>query len=407
MTMRDASLAKLLAARPPWRSSFLTQVSQEAQDLDAVSALYSALSESSAPPLTEELRPFLDRLIRTGQVEQAYLVWMQSLPPERLSRLGYLYNAGFEYPVSNLPFDWVFARVDSAMVELSSETVRRSCKSGLLAAEFRSHWYPTSSPCPPGTYRFTGREQSDSLANERGLRWRIFCLEQPDGSLMETPPLLGDTPWRTFAVTFEVTVDCPVQNLQLELPARVALEQEVSGAASFADLSIAKTLICGFAATAHGNSRAAEPLAIASGLEALNVIQTSPSWSVPMRNLTWIICALAFPGAAFAEDVSTPTRCETQAKSTCAPASSARLTSANGYRAFVAWRWFRGGQVGRVARCRRSSAGEAGLGGCGLWPLLSDPARPEFDGDVSRERRRALCSAALIGPERRGGGSAE
>src|SRR5688500_16465985 len=51
---------------------------------------------------------------------------------------------------------------------------------------------------------------------------------------------------------------------------------------------------------------------------------------MPMRNLIWIICALAFPGAAFAEDASTPTRCETQGKSTCAPAGSARLTAASG-----------------------------------------------------------------------------
>ena len=46
----------------------------------AVSALYSALGESPAPPLTEELRPFLDRLIREGQVEEAYVAWMQSCP---------------------------------------------------------------------------------------------------------------------------------------------------------------------------------------------------------------------------------------------------------------------------------------------------------------------------------------
>jgi hypothetical protein len=49
-----------------------------------------------------------------------------------------------------------------------------------------------------------------------------------------------------------------------------------------------------------------------------------------MRKLIWIICALAFPGAAYAEAVSTSTPCETQARSTCAPAASARLTSANG-----------------------------------------------------------------------------
>ena len=49
-----------------------------------------------------------------------------------------------------------------------------------------------------------------------------------------------------------------------------------------------------------------------------------------MRKVTWLICALALPGVAFADDISTPTRCETQAKSVCAPVSSARLTSATG-----------------------------------------------------------------------------
>ena len=44
-----------------------------------------------------------------------------------------------------------------------------------------------------------------------------------------------------------------------------------------------------------------------------------------------------------------------------------------------------------------------------MWPLARPvgAARPEFDGDVGRERRRALCGAAVVGPERRRGGSAE
>jgi hypothetical protein len=49
-----------------------------------------------------------------------------------------------------------------------------------------------------------------------------------------------------------------------------------------------------------------------------------------MRKVTWLICALALPGVAFADDVSTQTGCEMQAKSVCAPVSSARLTSATG-----------------------------------------------------------------------------
>ena len=55
-------------------------MSQEGQDLRAASALYSALGELSAPPGADELRPFLDRLIRTGQGEEAYVVWTQARP---------------------------------------------------------------------------------------------------------------------------------------------------------------------------------------------------------------------------------------------------------------------------------------------------------------------------------------
>ena len=96
-----------------------------------------------------------------------------------------------------------------------------------------------------------------------------------------------------------------------------------------------------------------------------------------MRKVTWLICALALPGVAFADDVSTQTRCETQAKSVCAPSRQpalprprvlcfcrAALVSPKSSRARL--------------RCRRSTAGETGLGGCGLWPLLSDAARPRI-----------------------------
>src|SRR3954469_24147610 len=49
-----------------------------------------------------------------------------------------------------------------------------------------------------------------------------------------------------------------------------------------------------------------------------------------MHKIPFLICALALPSAVFANDVSTQTPCETQAKSVCAPVSSARLTSATG-----------------------------------------------------------------------------
>ena len=91
----------------------------------------------------------------------------------------------------------------------------------------------------PGPYRFQGRERSQDLQNERGLRWRIACVGDDAETLGTTDLVSGDTPWRTFTVDFTVpTGKCPYQMLVLELPARAALETEVVGRVSYTDLDL-------------------------------------------------------------------------------------------------------------------------------------------------------------------------
>ena len=89
----------------------------------------------------------------------------------------------------------------------------------------------------PGSYRFQGRERAQALQNERGLQWRIACADGEGESLGTTDPLNGDIAWRPFAVDFTVpTGKCFYQYLVLELRARAALETEVVGRVSYADL---------------------------------------------------------------------------------------------------------------------------------------------------------------------------
>jgi hypothetical protein len=90
-----------------------------------------------------------------------------------------------------------------------------------------------------GTYRFGGRERSQGLQNERGLRWRISCVRDTTETLGTTEPLDGDVPWREFGVDFVVpTGKCFYQTLVLELPARVALETEIRGRVSYGALDL-------------------------------------------------------------------------------------------------------------------------------------------------------------------------
>jgi hypothetical protein len=234
-----APLIAVLRAEPRWRSPLLTALATSAKDLAGLSRLYAALRATDKPPTPVELESFLNRLVKEERFDDAYLAWTQSLPPERVDKLGYLYNARFQYAVDNLPFDWVILPVDGALTRAETENGHRILDvdffGGRVAFQHVSHLLAL----PPGSYKFSGQERSQNLQNERGLRWRISCAGKDGATLAATELMAGDTPWQEFGVGFDVPTDnCPYQNLILELPARTAIETEIVGGASYTNLEI-------------------------------------------------------------------------------------------------------------------------------------------------------------------------
>ena len=235
---RSAFVA-VLETGPTWRSHVLQIVASSANDLGGLARLYASLRTIRNPLTAEELQPLLNRLVKEGRLDDAYMAWTQSLPPERLSKLDYLYNGRFQYTITNFPFDWVFAPVDGALARAEVENGRRILDvdffGGRVTFQHVSHFLTLS----PGSYRFSGQERSQNLQNERGLRWRLACVGGTNATLGATELLTGETPWREFRVDFEVPKDnCLYQKLVLELPARAALETEIIGGVSFANLEI-------------------------------------------------------------------------------------------------------------------------------------------------------------------------
>lgn len=235
----ETGFARLLSTQPPWRPSLLAYLSNAVKDPDALVRLFGRLQASAAPPSAEEMRPYLKRLARDGRMDQAYLAWLDHLPPDRLSHLGLLYNNRFQYPISNLPFDWVFAPVSGASVEVLADEKGPSLSVEFYGARVSFAHVTHLLVLPPGEYSFSGSAKTENLDNERGLRWRIYCAGSPGESLATTDLLRKTTPWSSFHVNFSVPpAGCAAQGLVLEIPARIALETQVSGSARYSNLSI-------------------------------------------------------------------------------------------------------------------------------------------------------------------------
>jgi len=234
-----SAYVKLLRANPPWRPVWFVDVLSRATDLTALDYLFAELQAAEPGPNEKELTVFLTRLIEGGMFDEAHDAWLRSLPPERREEADLLYNAQFHYPLRNLPFEWVITPVPRALAHVETQNNKSILSTIFLGGpvDFKdvSHLVNLS----PGTYRFKGREQSEDLQNELGLRWRIFCVDDNADTLATTELMNGDTPWRDFSVDFVVpTGKCPYQKLVLELPARTPLETEIRGRASYADLDL-------------------------------------------------------------------------------------------------------------------------------------------------------------------------
>jgi len=228
---------KLLRTNPPWRPAWFLDLLGRADDLSALTYLFAELQAREPGPTEGELRFFLTRLTEAGMFDEAYDAWLRSLPPG--DKPDPLYNAEFQHPLRNLPFDWVIAPVSHAVVHFETDNAARVLSVDFLGGRVKFEHVSHLLSLAPGTYRFQGRERSQNLQNERGLRWRIACIGETAETLAATDLVNGDIPWRAFGADFVVpTTRCSYQRLVLELPAQAALETEIVGRVSYAGLEL-------------------------------------------------------------------------------------------------------------------------------------------------------------------------
>jgi len=232
----------VLANNPPWRKQFISVLPNSVTDARTPLYLLLALRSDPLPLTSEDIKPYLNLLIAHGFYRLAYYTWLQFLSAEQLRDVGLLYNGSFEAAPSGLPFDWTITPGAGVTIDVVSRPDKNDEHALLIDFQYGRVDYRSISELvmlAPGTYEFKG-EYKGELVGPRGMKWRIVCTDGTITNGGESPMITGLIKnWTSLAFMFTVPdKDCPAQYVRLDLDARMASEQLISGSIFFGDLEV-------------------------------------------------------------------------------------------------------------------------------------------------------------------------
>jgi hypothetical protein len=238
------ALKDMLIQNPPWRLQFFETLPSSITDARTLLDLLMAVKSSTAPPTTAELRSYLSFLIGRKFYSLAYYTWLQFLSPDEINHVGLVYNGNFDAVPSGLPFDWLITPGAGVMTDI--DAVPDGDGNRALSVRFEDSRVDFRGVVQlvvlaPAKYHFEAAYRG-TLIGQRGLRWRVICAGGTGTTIGESGMIRGiSSAWKSVEFSFTVpSADCPAQYLRLDLDARMASEQFVSGQLWFDNLRISR-----------------------------------------------------------------------------------------------------------------------------------------------------------------------
>jgi hypothetical protein len=240
------ALDAILRRDPSWLGSFIADSCARGVDLAVVMpALLRRSASGKAAP--NEVACAVERLRSSGRWDQAYQLWLNTLPRERLAEVGFVFNGGFDFLPLAGGFDWILqARPEreaghaAQLVQAPGAAGRRMLRvtyngrrqSGVPAQQYLA--------LAPGRYELSGLGRPEAIKAARGIHWTLRCVEagRPQAVFASSERFLGSSEWRRFSVEVRVAGSCPGQLLQLEPVGDDGAVAFVSGAAWFDELRL-------------------------------------------------------------------------------------------------------------------------------------------------------------------------
>jgi hypothetical protein len=212
------------------------------ENTDVPFHLLSMLKRTASPAQVNEVKALIVRFLKDRNYDRAYYVWLDSLPTQDLEKVGLLFDGGFESNNRGLLFDWTFNRRKNVDVRVVSRG--NSQADNALQIDFVKNTSPFADVSQTlylsaGNYRLEGEVKAENLQNDRGLLWKVFCVNESNQLLTATPRRNGTSDWSSFAADFSVPQEkCVMQRLVLVLDAKSVLDQNISGRIWYDNLKI-------------------------------------------------------------------------------------------------------------------------------------------------------------------------
>lgn len=236
------AVAALLAGDPPWLGAMVADAC--ARGVDPAVLMPALLKRAARGAPLPQAACAIERLRGAGRWDEAYQLWLNSLPRERLSQVGFIFNGGFERAVSGTGFDWLLQPRAEREAGHVAEAVTAPGASGKRALRVayngkRQSGVPAQQylVLAPGTYDLTGRVRVQGIVATRGVHWTVRCAgEARPRPIAASERFVGSAEWHAFAMEVRVDAPCRAQLLQLEPAVEDGAAAFIGGVAWFDDL---------------------------------------------------------------------------------------------------------------------------------------------------------------------------
>ena len=238
------AVVALFAHDPAWLGEFVRDACARGVDPATYVPLLLRRAAGGAP--LPQAGCAIERLRATGRWAEAYQLWLNILPRERLAEVGHVFNGGFEHAVSGTGFDWVLQPLAEREAGHVAEAVPAQGAAGRRALRVAYNGKRQSGVAArqylvlgPGDYELTGLARPQGIVAPRGLQWSVRCADGARAApLAVSERFVGSSEWRRFSMEIAVDGSCPAQLLQLEPATEAGAVAYVGGIAWFDDLAI-------------------------------------------------------------------------------------------------------------------------------------------------------------------------